>query len=546
MINITIIYDSDVIIQFNYDKTLVEIVKTLPAKLYIPEEKSWWIPYCLLNNFLDKIRGLPYNIRKIELEKNYELAKTFKFKTTPYQHQVDGFKYGVARERFLLGDDMGLGKSKEAIDISIYKKLLYGVKHCLVICGVKTLVHTWEREIIKHSDEGSHILGNYVSKKGKVKSGSNLKKLEDLENINNLPFFLITNIETIRNKEICNKLIELIDSKEIDIILFDEFHKVKNSFSQQGEALLKLKPTTRIAMTGTPLVNSPLDLFAILNWLDIERHNFYAFRNHYCTFGNMKEITGYKNLEELNAILNMIMLRRKKEDVLDLPPKVHTTEYLEMSKVQEKIYEEVKTELIENIDKIALSNNPLAELIRLRQATAFTGILSTSVRESVKYDRAMDIIEEVVSNNGKIIILSQWVEVLKPLIKVLSEEGYNPAVIIGGVNKQEQENKFMNDSSCKVLLGSITSMGVGLTLTAANTVIFLDSPWTKTDKTQAEDRTHRIGTNGTVNIITLVCSGTIDERVEQIVESKGELSDFIVDGQIKPKNKVNMLRYLLS
>jgi SNF2 family DNA or RNA helicase len=104
----------------------------------------------------------------------------------------------------------------------------------------------------------------------------------------------------------------------------------------------------------------------------------------------------------------------------------------------------------------------------------------------------------------------------------------------------------MNDSSCKVLLGSITSMGVGLTLTAANTVIFLDSPWTKTDKTQAEDRTHRIGTNGTVNIITLVCSGTIDERVEQIVESKGELSDFIVDGQINPKNKVNMLRYLLS
>ena len=225
---------------------------------------------------------------------------------------------------------MGLGKSKEAIDISIYKKLLYGVKHCLVICGVKTLTHTWEREIIKHSDEGSHILGNYVSKNGKVKSGSNLKKLEDLENINNLPFFLITNIETIRNKEICNKLIELIESKEIDIILFDEFHKVKNSFSQQGEALLKLKPTTRIAMTGTPLVNSPLDLFAILNWLDIERHNFYAFRNHYCTFGNMKEITGYKNLEELNAILNMIMLRRKKEDVLDLPPKVYTTEYLEM------------------------------------------------------------------------------------------------------------------------------------------------------------------------------------------------------------------------
>lgn len=546
MIDITIIYNSDVIIKFDYNKTIVDMVKELPAKIYIPDEKAWWIPMCLLDSFLNKIKGIPYNIRKIELNRNEELAKTFKFKTTPYKHQIDGFNYGIESERFLLGDEQGLGKTKQAIDISIYKKLLYGVKHCLIICGVKTLIHTWEKEVRKHSDEEPHILGNYMSKKGKLKDGGNPRKLIDLENINELPFFIITNIETIRDKNICKKLVDLIENKEIDIILFDEFHKVKNSFSKQGDALLKLKPTTRIAMTGTPLTNSPLDLFAIFSWLDIERHNYYQFRNHYCTFGKFKEIDGYKNLEELNSILNMIMIRRRKEDVIDLPPKVYTTEYLEMGKEQEKIYNEVKSELIDNIDKIALSNNPLSELIRLRQATAFTGILSTGIRESVKYDRAMDIVEEVVINNGKVIIFSQWVEVLKPLIKVLNSEGYNPAVIIGGANKAEQEDKFMKDKSCKVLLGTVSSMGVGLTLTAANTIVFLDSPWTKTDKVQAEDRAHRIGTNGTVNVITLVCSGTIDERVEQIVESKGELSDFIIDGKIKSKNRGSVLKYLLS
>lgn len=172
MINITIIYNSDVLIEFKYNKTIVEKVKELPIKVYMPNEKCWWIPLHLLDNFIDSIRGFPYVIKQINLVKNEELAKTFKFKTTPFKHQIEGFEYGKNRERFLLGDEQGLGKTKQGIDIAVYKKLLYGFKHCLVIVGVKTLIYNWGGEIKLHSNEDFHILGEYKNKKDKVISGN--------------------------------------------------------------------------------------------------------------------------------------------------------------------------------------------------------------------------------------------------------------------------------------------------------------------------------------------------------------------------------------
>jgi SNF2 family DNA or RNA helicase len=241
------------------------------------------------------------------------------------------------------------------------------------------------------------------------------------------------------------------------------------------------------------------------------------------------------------------MLRRRKQDVLDLPPKIYTTEYVEMGEEQESIYQEVRTQIIQNIDKIMLSKNPLTELIRLRQATGFTGILSEHIRVSSKFDRALDILEDVVANNGKAVIFSQWTTVIDPLYEFLKKSGYNPAIITGDIKDREAEqNKFKDDKTCKVLVGTIASMGTGLTLTSANTVIFLDSPWNKATKEQAEDRCHRIGTVGTVNVITLVCKNTIDESIEEVVYLKGKLSDAIVDGEIKTTDRKGLLKALLS
>lgn len=552
MVSIRVEYGNDVYISFPYNELLIGKIKALPIRTWLPSVKEWRIPHAHLDTFVNTLGGLPYSITRVERKKDIERAKGFKFKTEPFKHQFECFEYANTKERFFLGDEQGLGKTKSAIDIALYKRLLYGFKHCLIICGVKTLTHNWEKEIKIHSDECGYVLGESTKIVGGISkkiSGGSDKKYEDLKKIDKLPYFIITNVETIRTKKITNKIVELIKRGDIDMVVFDEFHKCKNPNSMQGKALLTLKPFTRIAMTGTPLMNNPLDLYSLLYWLDAIDNNFFQFKHHYCVIDDKKQIVGFRNMEELTTVLNTVMLRRRKKDVLNLPPKIHTTEYLEMCDKQSNIYNEVRSAIIKNIDKIIINFDPLTQLIRLRQATGFTGILSSDVRLSVKYDRALDIVEEVVSNGGKVVIFSQWLQVINPLTRVLRDEGYNPAIISGevsNVDKERAEAKFQEDSSCKVLLGTTASMGTGLTLTSANTVIFLDSPWNRATKEQAEDRCHRIGTTGTVNILTLVCKDTIDERIEDVVYNKGLLSDAIVDGKINTSKIGVLVNYLLS
>ena len=475
------------------------------------------------------------------------------FKTKPFKHQVEGVLHGLRTDKFLLADEQGLGKTKQAIDIAVNRKLKEGFKHCLIVCGVNSLKWNWVNEIKRHSNESVHILGTRVNAKGKVREGSLKERLEDLQNGRD-EFFLITNIESLRKPQqkkrvngrmqdielsetqkiqlaIINEIEKMTKDGTIGMVIFDEIHKAKNAQSQQGKAIHHLKSPYKIALTGTPLMNNPIDLYNILKWLDVERSSFYGFRNRYCIMGGYGgyEIVGYKNLKELQMKLDSVMLRRKKEDVLDLPPKIRQTEYVEMTAKQRQIYNEVLRGVRENLADIKLSPNPLAQLVRLRQATSHTGIISDTVQESAKFDRMKEIIEELVESNQKAIVFSNWTEVTDRALKELQD--YNPAYITGDVkDRQAQVEKFQNDDSCKVIIGTISAMGTGLTLTAASTVIFLDKPWNPANTVQAEDRAHRIGTTGTVNVITLVCKDTIDERIEEIIYEKSELSEGLVEG----------------
>ena len=354
-------------------------------------------------------------------------------------------------------------------------------------------------------------------------------------------------MESLRSKEIVDKIAQLAKQGVIGMIAFDEIHKAKNPNSQQGKGLLKIKADIMVAMSGTPLMNSPLDLYVPLKWLGYEKHNFYQFKNRYAIMGGYGgyQVVGYKNLAELQSVLDSIMIRRLKKDVLDLPEKVYITEYVEMGEAQEKIYDEVLAAVRKNIDKIALSPNPLAQLIRLRQATGYTGILSSDIQESAKLDRLEELVEDAVESGDKVIIFSNWTEMIAPAFERLKK--YNPAVITGETkDRVAEQNKFMNDDSCKVIMGTTGAMGTGLTLTAGSTVIFLDSPWNRANKEQAEDRAHRIGTKSNITIITLVTKGTIDERIEELIYQKGVMADLLVDGKLPDTNKREILEYLLS
>ncbi len=200
-------------------------------------------------------------------------------------------------------------------------------------------------------------------------------------------------------------------------------------------------------------MNSPLDLYMPIRWLGFEKHNFYSFKNHYCIMGGYGnyQIMGYKHLDQLKEQFEKIVLRRLKKDVLDLPEKIYIDDYVEMEAKQNKIYKEVKAEIKENIDKVISSPNPLAEMIRLRQATDYTGILSSTIQESAKFERLEELLEEITANNKKAIIFSNWTSVINPLYERLQK--YNPAIITGEIkNRVEQENKFKNNDTCKIIL----------------------------------------------------------------------------------------------
>ena len=548
-------------VSFDYNPDIVSFIKQMGTRVYNPDNHTWEIP---INNIISlcdkfeneeiKIDGIYEDLHKQEFE--IDIPKDFEFKTKPFAHQIDGVRFGLNKKKFLLCDDQGLGKTFQIINWVGCLEKTDNINKVLIVCGVNSLKYNWQSEISIHSDEKGWVLGTRFRKTtGKAYEGSTKDKLEDLDNIPDCRY-IITNIETLRagaekisktkyHFPIAEKLQELCKNGTISVIAFDEAHRSKEPTSLQSRAMIKVQAKYMVAMSGTPLMNNPLDLYFPMKWLGYENHSFYQFKQHYCTLGGWggSQVVGYKNLEEIRAMMDNIMLRRLKTEVLDLPEKIRKIEYVDMTPKQNQIYKEVYAGVMSDLQKIKFSNNPLSMMIRLRQATGWTGILSNTVQESAKMERMIELVNEIVASGQKAIIFSNWesmTEVAKEKLK-----SYNPAYITGATKAEErmkEVERFQNDDKCKVIIGTIGAMGTGLTLTAANNVIFLDSPWNMALKAQAEDRAHRIGTKGTVSVITLCCRDTIDERIEELVEKKGQIADALVDGKIS----IDDINYLLS
>lgn len=538
------------------DKNIERILlKDFEAK----QRQDWWyyIPIKHYEDLLEKLKN--YNVI-LDNPENWHPHDAFKyvlpslitnypvipFKSKLYEHQIEAYHFGMQRNSCLIADDQGLGKSLESIMITVGKKAMYNYKHCLVICGVNSLKWNWVNEIFTHSNERGYVLGQRKKRNGRLRSGQNKEKLEDLKNLKNVDdYFLITNVESLRNEEILSELQNLIKQKEISAIIIDEFHKVKNTSCKQGKNMLELSAETMIALTGTPILNSPLDAYAVLKWLGYEKNSKTAFNDFYTKKKQDEkgEIITFRHMDILKENLNKIMLRRVKEDVLDLPDKVFKEEYLEMSEEQQKIYDEVYNNLLSQIDEIVLSSNPLAKMIRLRQATAHCSLLSSKVNASIKMDRLYELVEDAVANNQKVIVFSNWAEVCKKAQERLFS--FNPELVIGAV-KEDERMEIMarfQGTETNIVIGTIPALGTGFTLNKAEIVIFLDEPWTDGNKRQAIDRAHRIGTSKTVLVYTLLCKDTIDERVHMLVETKKEIANYMVDGKI---NNKKLVRFLLG
>lgn len=557
-------------IKFDYDEYFVLTLKQLPKRYYHADSKTWEIPASLKDEVeawckqmtggseinqdgkkLDITKKLFEGVDTCEADlKSVRLPK-LKAKIPLLSHQKDAVKFGMIKGSFLLGDEMGLGKTASAIHYALYMKKTHKYKHCLIITGINGLKWNWMHEIEKHTDEKGWVLG--MKQKKRQAHVWAVKNTNDvLEDLRILPkfYFLITNIEKIRDPNVNKKLVRLIADGEIEMIIMDECQAVKSQKAKQTKAFLELRPQTRMAMTGTPMMNNPLELWTVLNWLGVEKHTYWEFRNYYAVFGGYmnKEVVDYKNLGELQRKLGTCMLRRLTKNVIDLPEKIETYEYLEMSDKQWKIYDEIRTEILKQVDLIKKLPNPLVALIRLRQATAFTGLLSSEVNVSAKLDRLEELAEELVANGKKFIVFSNWEKVIMEAEGRLKK--YNPALVTGKIQEEHREQelaRFKTDDKCSCILGTTSALGTGYTLNEATYCIFLDDPWNMAIKDQAQNRCFRIGQGNTVNIITLVCAGTIDERIAELVYKKGQLSQAILDADLNDKTKIaDYVDYLLK
>ena len=536
-------------IKCSFDIDIVSKFRKLEFRYFHVNSDCWEIAPIHLQAVKNILINQEYQIIGEELLQN-DLGD-FTFKTKPYQYQIEGVKYGIDKRHWHLGDEQGLGKTKQIIDLARYLKEIQGVEHCLVICGVASLRWNWRDEIETHSDETYKLLGfRFRKRSNKLYDGGTKAKLEDLEKVPE-EFFWIINIEAFREEAIVKLLKKYHEDGTIGAIFIDEVHKVKNPLSAQGKGFIKVMNTKnkndyRVTMSGTPLVNQPMDLFIIFKSLGYEENSYTAFKNHYCIFGGYmdREIVGYRNLQELKTRLKNIQLRRLKEDVLELPQKFPQTVYVDMYKEQEPLYKEVLAGLQDKIDLIMLSPNPLAQFTRLRQVVGTPQLVSSTVQKSAKLDKLVELVDEIASRGEQCLIFSNWAEVVQIIVDILKP--YNAmGYLAKNKNLKDTENAFKSDKNKVALVGTIKLMGTGLTFNNSNNVIFFDSPWTGADKQQCIDRCHRIGQTNDLNIYSLVCANSIDEKVEMIVRRKELLSQGIVDSGniIRMQEIINMLLY---
>ena len=521
-------------------KDLVNIIKSSGDYWFDKDTKLWELPVTNLSYLLDNLTffdDIKLILHEDDKHSREQVKTTLDYELKPFPYQQEGIEYGLNHDKWLLLDAPGLGKTKQIIHLAEELKAQKNLEHCLIICGINTLKTNWKKEIAKHSKLSAIILGEKENSKNKVKYLSVTERAEQLKN-DIEQFFIITNIETFRSEDVLKALKK--SKNKIDMIVVDEVHKCKSHDSQQGKNLLKLKNAKyKVAATGTLLLNNPLDAYVPLKWIDVERSNFTTFKNYYCKFGGPmgNQIIGFKNIETLKYQLAENSLRRTK-DLLDLPPKTIINEIIDMNDKHRKFYDDIVAGVKDEVDKVEITTSSLLAMVtRLRQATACPSILTTSSIESSKIDRAVDLVEEILNGGEKVVIFSTFKETVRELENKLSK--YNPVIATGDTPDEEISKNidlFQEDNEYKIFLGTWQKAGTGITLTKANYMIFLDTPWTAGVFEQACDRIYRIGTKDPVFIYNLICKDTIDERVADILDTKKAISDYMIDDKLSEDN----------
>ena len=543
-----------VFLKFKYSPEDVCKVKSLPVRKWVPDEKVWEVPISSLNRIVSTFgveniqvfNDFPeyYDYLKFheehqkgkkspeELKEYYKTLKPeveFKFKSIPKGHQIEAFNKSLHTDNLFITDTMGLGKTASSLYIADYKKSIGLVKHCLIICGINSIKYNWLNEIKIHSWNNAQVI-----------DGTAKKRKDNLLSYWQF-YYNIINVELLRNESFVEDLENLINSGKIEMIIIDECHRLNNARSIQGGNLKYLKSKYKLALTGTPITKKIEKIWNILSWMDIIKESYWNFVKRYCNLGGFSgwEVISYKTemLSELHEIMDRYQLRRTK-DILDLPPKIYQTVYVEMSKSEKMEYAVLKEGIIKDIESGTTKYiNPAAATIKLRQFT-----------DKLKINAVKGIIDELQENSNSAVIFSTYKQGIYDLQESL--KNYYPYTITGDEKdasaRQGYVDKFQSNSKPEIMMGTIATLGTGYTLTKSNYVIFLNKDYVVGNNDQATDRCHRIGSVNTVTVISVIVKDSIDERVEEILENDAFYIDQVIDGIIRFKNETDVLSKLLE
>ena len=472
----------------------------------------------------------------------------YKFKTEPYAHQLSALEKSWDKKVYAYFMEMGTGKSKVLVDnmAILYDK---GKINGALIIAPKGVYRNWySQEIPNHL--ASHIdyktvLWTALTSKTKDKEYQQLFKVDlDLH-------ILIMNVEAFSTKKGLEFATRFLNCHNA-LVAVDESTTIKTPTAKRTKAILalgKLAKYRRI-LTGSPVTKSPLDLYTQCGFLNEELLGFgsyYSFRNRYAVMRNanfggrrVQLIAGYQRLDELAKILKPFSDRVLKEDCLDLPEKTYIEREVELTSEQLQTYSTMKAAALASLKgKRATAPHVLTQLMRLHQITCGHLKNDDDTITELKSNRVsslLDLLEEV---EGKVIIWANYVYDIKHIVAAIAKKyGEDSIVQYYGAIPSEMRQKYIEtfqdpESKARFFVGNPQTGGYGITLTAANTVVYYSNGYDLEKRLQSEDRAHRIGQKKAVTYVDLITPKTVDEKIRKALRKKINIATEIMGEELR-------------
>ena len=424
------------------------------------------------------------------------------------KYQKEGFKWlnELSELGFggILADDMGLGKTIQVITFVLSKRS----KKTLIITPTSVL-YNWKDEFERFAPNVRVGLV-HGTKAQRDRMLSEIKKYD----------VLITTYGTLKNDE--NEYEKL----QFDYCIIDEGQNIKNPTSKTTLSVKKINSKCNFALTGTPIENNLMELWSIF---DFVMPGFLFTKERF-----KGKFIQNKNTEELKSLITPFILRRVKEDVLDeLPEKIEKKYLVDMTTKQKSIYKSYVKEIKEKLKSSKGNTNMLTFITKLREVCLDPSLIMDDYNGgSGKINALMELLDNYIAGNKKILVFSQFTSALKNIEKNLEEVGINYIYLDGSIGSKERGElvkKFNEDPLISVFLISLKAGGVGLNLTSASVVIHFDPWWNPAIENQATDRAHRFGQKNVVEVIKLISKDTIEEKILLLQEDKKELIESLMD-----------------